>query len=267
MLGVELRIASADGRVLYDAYSDLVRDLQQLVSDVDRFVEAPGDRLTWGVTHQDHPGHLTVKAEPLDGAADPLSSQRLQQVASAVVSGAARLGKESGIPDFFTDESVTLLGRAARRRQAPGIQGLELVAMNGVVQTVAVLDANVERNAGRSVEAGSSSMGSIEGVLDTLSMRPMPRAAVFDARTRRAVRVQADDALLLRLHPLFGQKVLVGGVIMRNARGQAVRIRADTVEVLPQDVPQARLADLIGIAPGWTGRRPVADVIDELRGD
>jgi len=267
MLGVELRIASDDGRVLYDAYSDLVRDLQQLVSDVDRFVEAPGDRLTWGVTHQHHPGHLTVKAEPLDGAADPVATQRLQRVASAVLAGAARLGEESGIPDFFTDESVTLLGRAAGRRQAPGIQGLQLVAMNGVVQSVAVLDANVERNATASVAAGTSSMGSIEGLLDTLSMRPKPRAAVFDARTRRAVRVQADDALLLRLHPLFGQKVLVGGVIMRNARGQAVRIRADTVELLPEGVPQTRLAELIGIAPGWTGGRSAADVLDELRGD
>lgn len=263
MFGIELRIATRGGRVAPKAYRDLVADVEGLVEEIDHVV--PGTGLAWGLGHGERHGALVVRLEPLEHA--PASDEpRVRQTVLAVVEGAAELRAHSGIPDYYTETGVSRLLDAARRRSAPGVDAVELAALNGTELAAAALDEELIAHAASTVSTSATAQGSVEGVLDTMSTRrKQARASVFDATTRRAVEVRASAITAEDLHRHFGQRVLIGGALTRNGQGQAVRILADHIQALPAIAPRSRLRELIGIAPGWTGGRSTAEVMAELR--
>lgn len=263
MFGIELRIATSGGRVAPKAYRELVADVEGLVDEIDHVV--PGTGLAWGLRHGEGSGALVVRLEPLGNG--PASEEpRVRQTVLAVVEGAAALRARSGIPDYYTETGVSRLADAARRRSAPGVDAVELAALNGTELAQAALDDELIAHAASTVSTSSTAQGSVEGVLDTMSTRRKPaRASVFDSRTRRAVEVRASAITAEDLHRHFGQRVLIAGALTRNGMGQTVRILADHIEVLPPTAPRSRLRELIGIAPGWTGGRSTAEVMAELR--
>ncbi len=263
MIGVELRIGTRGGGVNPKAYRELVADVEGLVLQIDQVV--PGDVLPWGLRHGERSGALVVRLEPLETTGG--DDSRVRQTAVAVVQGAVDLRQHSGLPDYYTEDGVALLERAARRRGAVrGIDAVELAVLNGTELVAAALDDALIAHAAETMTTASTADGSVEGVLDTLSTRHRTaRASVFDTRTRRAVAVRAGAVSIQELHRHFGRRVLVVGALTRNGLGQPVRVAAEHIEALPAIADRSRLRELIGIAPDWTGGRSSSEALAELR--
>jgi hypothetical protein len=98
--------------------------------------------------------------------------------------------------------------------------------------------------------------GSVAGVLDIVNPRSRHalKVSIFDGTSGRAVSGlisrDSDDELHCAAREAFGSRVLMGGRVHRNDRGQPVRIEVDRMQVLgPADPPRLDWMDLLGAAP------------------
>ncbi|OCB25005.1 hypothetical protein A5674_22140 [Mycobacterium malmoense] len=70
------------------------------------------------------------------------------------------------------------------------------------------------------------------------------------------------------MHSAWRHRVTVGGVIRRNARGQAIRMDVDRIERMPEDNSGRPSTDtLLGAAAGAFDDVSVDEFLDRLRDD
>lgn len=250
----------------YRGYIGVLDELRMLLDRVDEHIRPFGSaRIEWSVRHREYGGGLLVRLEPWRPPVDrPAASLRATTV--AVVNGISTLERGPAIPRFFSEEAVRNVERAGARRQREGIERLSVAAANGTVRAEAAITPAVVTNAARSVTSVSSSIGSVEGVLDVLNARGrQPHAGLLDSRTRRGVRIDFPNELRNGFHQAFGKRVAVGGDVIRNHVGQVIRVRAKELMVLPEKSPKEDLAGIIGAAPGWTSGVPLDEFIAVAR--
>ena len=194
-------------------------------------------------------------AAAVDAARDPVS---LLRPAVALVDGVRDLETAADLPPYYSETTIDRLLQIAKPKS--GIREIALAARNGVREPWAPLTEQVISHARQSVKPAQQSIGSITGRLDELKSSPKGRIStrVFDERSRRTVTVSVPasvaDNLRNDLRQAWTERVTVRGRITRNAAGQAVKVTATQLERLPDDdsgMPSA--ADVLGIAPGWTG--------------
>lgn len=192
--------------------------------------------------------------------------ESLLQPVAALVNGARDLQTEPELPQFYSESTVERLLNVAK--PGDGIQEVSLAAVNGQVgPRVGLNDALVE-HARAAVREAEVSIGSVTGTLDVISTRVKQgvRLSVFDPVNRRAVTGTAPQQLANSLRNYWGFRVTVRGRITRNARGQAIRISINDVELMPDDDlgrPNTNL--LLGSAPEWTGGLSVDEFMDRAR--
>lgn len=276
MYGLEVRIGSVRGLVTLPAYRAVLDEVRSLLVEIDHqsgrvdtetvgHVTASVPRpITWAVRHTEDNAGLRVRLEPFDLDVD---AERGLRAARAVVGGVHELTVQPVIPSFYTEDAVGTLAKFAAHRGSAGIDRLDLAAVNGQVLDEAEVSEEVRRNAATSVTPATKEVGSVEGVVDALvgGAKASRKATIYDARTRRAVRVHLQPEQVERFRGAWGTRVAVRGLITFNRAGQAIRVdAADMVELQPLQ-PRERLAELVGVAPGWTGGRSVQDVMRELR--
>lgn len=260
MLGLEVHIRSERGLVTVRAYNGLVKDMRALLLDVER------DQVIteWGVRHQRVAEGLTLRFEPFDPS---VSLDRGAAAATGVVAGVRDLAGSPRIPENFTDAAVITVSRVARRRGGEGVQGLSLAAVNGQVQDEAEFTDDVARHAQEAVAAASSDYSGVEGVVDALTggSKAKRSAVLLDRQSGQRVRVALRAEHLALVRDAWGERIAVHGEVTYNRAGQPIRVDAHEVMLLPPLSSRGQLRDIIGVTPAWTGGRPVADVLDEMR--
>jgi hypothetical protein len=186
----------------------------------------------------------------------------------AVVDGIAALEEKPSIPAFYNEGAVRNVGRAGARREREGIELVTVSAVNGSAHSEAKITSVVVKNATESVVPVTTSIGSVIGTLDVLNARGRElRAGVLESRTRRAVTILFREEQQDEFLQAFGKRVAVSGAVTRNHLGQAVRIRAQELVVLPERAVAARLSDLPGSAPGWTAGVSLDEYVSRARRD
>ncbi len=273
MYGLEVRIGSARGLVSVPAYRGLLDEVRALLTQVDQQARVSpdgqpwgvmGEPVEWGVRHEQSLTGLTLRVEPFDIAAD---GQRVLRAVQAVVRGVRELGAQPVIPPYYSEDAVSRLAMVAGRRGSNGIDRLDLAAVNGQVLDQVEVSEAVRQNARESVRAATTGTSTVEGVVDALAggAKNKLRAIIYDPQTRRAVKVQLQPEQAEEFRQAWGRRVAVRGLVTYNRHGQPIRIRASEVLDLGPPTPRHELAELVGVAPGWTDGRGVAEVMQELR--
>ncbi len=270
MYGLEVRIGSIRGLVALHVYRVLLEEVRSLLAEVDQQSRRVGSattepsHMTWAVRHEQDATGLRLRLEPFELDVD---QQRVLRAAEAVVVGIHQLAFEPVIPPFYTEDAVSTLAKFAARRGSAGVDRLDLAAVNGQILDEAEVNETVRRNANTSVALATAAVGSIEGVVDVLQggAKASRRAVVYDLHLRRSVRVRLQPEQVELFHRAWGKHVAVRGLISYNRRGQPIRVDATELLELEPPQPGQRLAELVGVAPAWTGGRPVQDLMHDLR--
>lgn len=106
-----------------------------------------------------------------------------------------------------------------------------------------------------------TSIGSITGTLDALSVRRKNTFQVFDDLWKRPVGAEFADDEMETVKAAIAHRVVVSGIVMRNAKGQPVRIRDPRLRIMPDGPP---LSGLVGVAPGFVGDKTLAEYMESV---
>jgi hypothetical protein len=268
--GLEVRLTEGRERAEVGRFTRTLDEIVLSLREIDRAYLRRGTRATWVLADLDHDqNELVVRLEARPSTRNRTVEDMLKPV-DAFVDGAALLSEVPEVPEYFTSSTVTRLASLAAPRD--GVQHVSVAPYNGSRTRSVALSDSVQKNATEAVRAYEIAYGSVAGVIDLLDSGRRRggnlRLNIYDIQNRQAVQGSIPASYAEDLRQLWRHRVLVGGIIKRNSRGQAIRIDVDRILSLPEsDETRPSTEQLLGIDPDWLGGRSVDDYIREVRGD
>jgi len=268
--GLEVRLTEGRERAEVGRFTRTLDEIVRSLREIDRIYLRKGTRATWvmaGLSQDRQRDELIVRLEARPRSSERTAEDMLKPV-EALVTGAARLAEVPEVPEYFSPTTVGRLGELATPQE--GVQQVSLAPYNGQVgQEVRLTDA-IQKNAQEAVNPFEISYGSVVGVVEVLgtARKNSLRLNVFEADSRRPIQAYMGSEEAEQVRQLWLHRVLLGGIIKRNRRGQAIRIDVDRVSQMPEnDDGRPSTDELLGIDPGWLGSRSVDDYLREVRGE
>lgn len=201
--------------------------------------------------------------EPRGGA----SFSDLDKVPELFVVGFEDVEASARVPKGWSTGAVREAARATRNLGEDAAHAMVLTLLVDGEPTRSVeVTHRASANAKAAVKARSTSLGSVIGTLDSISVHKRKRAGLWTARGGRRVEVKFDDEHLDNVALLLGRRVEVWGRLSRNSDDQVLSVQARRFITLQQPDEGRRLADLRGIAPNLTGGAGVDVYLEQLRG-
>lgn len=264
--GLEVRVH--EGRERAEAVR-VARTLTEIVGslrEIDRVHLLHGTRATWvmaDMERQDHDLVMRLEARMRPSGRD-IADMLVPAV--ALVEGVDTLQRQAEVPRLFAPTTVVRLGRLAEPKD--GVQSVTLSTYNGSAGQKAALTDAVRANAAAAVKPYEVSYGSVSGTLSALRDTRTKGTVKVTVRTaaRQAVDGHVPEVLADQLRQLWRHRVILGGKVRRNARGQAIRIDVDAIERLPEN-NEARPSTeaLLGAGSHWLEGLTVDEFLGQLR--
>jgi hypothetical protein len=244
---------SLSARQVVDHLTGLVR-LLAFAEDAElRRDRAPGDRSLWGFTHL-AAGSVSSKVAALEprGGSD---WSALDRVPLRLVDGFEHMETSHGLPERWDERTARTALKLAQPLGPTAERGMHLALIQGgdVTRKVEVT-YRAAVNLKQATSTPRRSIGSLVGVLQTVSTRRGRTAGLWTQRNNRRVTVTLTDEQLADIGSWLNHRVRVFGELHRNTDGQPLSVRAKRITPLESE---RRLADSGGIAAGFLeGRSP-----------
>lgn len=242
MTNLTLKIEGPRNRVPASALASVLTETLSILGDLQN-THAPGHDLTWYLTG------LSIGSAQAVLTAEDISDDALL-VGTEFVSALKVVETGESLPDYFSAKSLKSLTKLARPFGTPGVEYLEAsVRSNDTVVTVRATQ-KIGENLVKLQAARSRALGSITGILDTISTRGPNKFQLLDPVSRRPVSCQFSDEQLDDIKDALKRRVVVSGIVIRNSSGQPLRVEDAQFTVLDDSGP---LTNLVGLDPEFTG--------------
>lgn len=264
--GLEVRIQQGRERPEVNRVATTLNEVVLSLKEIDHVHLLRGTRATWvmaDMRKEESDLIMRLEARFVPARRDP--SDMLVPVL-ALVEGAHQLQQQPTVPPLFSPMTVTRLSKLAAPRD--GVQSVALATYNGSVETPVVLDDQVRMNADTAVRPYEVSWGTISGTLSGVQDRSKPGLLKVTLRVTggQAVDGYVPEPMEDHVRDAWRHRVMMGGKVRRNSRGQAIRIDVEQIERLPEDNSgRPRTADLLGVAADWLEGLSVDRFIERLR--
>lgn len=267
--GLEVRLREGRERAEVGRFTRTLDEIVLALKEIDRVYLQRGTRATWILTDLNHDGDdMVVRLEARPSSRKRPTDDMLVPV-RAFVEGAARLNEVAEVPRLFSTTTVERVAELAEPQR--GVQEVTLALYNGKVGQAVSLSGAVREHAREAVRTHEISYGSVTGILDSLAAdhrkRGTTRVTIYDPSQRLAITGNIAESMAEDLRLLWRHRVLAGGKVRRNQRGQVIRIEIDRIERMPEDNSgRPDTDDLLGVAPNWLGGQDVDEYLRRLRG-
>jgi len=153
-----------------------------------------------------------------------------------------------------------------RFAQRIGREGVNGVVISSPDRRVTISERSSE-NMRALLPEQDESLGSTEGTLETISIHRGQRFVVYHSRTKKAIRcdIPIESGLLDQAKAALGSRVVVGGRLHTNARGEPVRIAVEELRTLKEKSRLPSISSLGGKYPDITGDLTTEQHIRNLR--
>ena len=184
-------------------------------------------------------------------------------VTTAYFAGWERIENEGSSPPYLTERGM---GAARRIAQRIGREGMKGVVISGPDHRVTISERASE-NIRVLLPEQDESLGSAECTLETISVHRGRRFVVYHSRTKKAIRcdIPSKSDLLDQATAALGNRVVVGGRLHTNARGEPVRISVEELRTLREESRLPSISSLGGRYPDITGDLTTENYIRSLR--
>ena len=250
---LDLKIGASRNMVPAEAFADVVKGIVAILHDL-QSANPSKRQVTWYVTD------LRMGSIEATITAEDLSAESFK-VGKEFVRGLQTAEDGRSLPEYFSLANVKRLTRLARPLSIPGVEYIEVkMSMNGTsveARATKVIKTNLEKLQ----IPRRRSLGSITGVLDTISTRAPAKFQVLDPVSRRPVSCEFPESQVESIKDALSRRVTVSGVIVRNINGQPLRIEGGQFEIL-EVAPL--LTNLVGIDPDYTDGLTLPDYFDHI---
>ena len=223
-------LSAADLRKAVDAFTRLVEEVTKGVLGEDK---CPPD--AWNFTI--HKGSMAVTATANE---DVMPVKDAGAVTGAIVEGLEAM-EESPYTTYDFACPRKAFGPIARLCGLAGTKGdsKSVKVLRGADSTTdaITLNGSMKDNAKRAVNTesrGNTSYGSVEGIVDVLTLRKPPGIRLSEIATGdNVVCIITDDALRDEAESLYGKRVEVEGLVTYDDSGYPKKVEVETIEKLP----------------------------------
>lgn len=193
----------------------------------------------------------------------PSSPDNAGDTFDRLVSGLHDLEAGTGVPLDWTDDMLHSLISLASLDAFPEVEGIQLTF--GGEQTVLV-SKSIVRNASRTVQFSSRSIGSVSGQIDRyISRDGKNEFGLVDEKTNKSVKVSFPRSMEGRVLAAIKHNVVAWGELTRNQAGRKVSLKLTDFE-LTTPRPLFDVSDAVGILGNdWTAGSSSVDWIRDQR--
>lgn len=264
--GLEIRLHEGRERAEATRVARTLTEVVLSLREIDRVHLLRGTRATWVMADMNRQADDLVMR--LEARLVPAQREMADMLvpALALVEGAETLRDEPTVPRLFSPTTVIRIGRLAAPQN--GVQSVSLATYNGSTGEPVVLSDTVKANAVAAVKPFEVTYGSVTGTLSGLrEVRGTSlKVTVRDAVGRQAIDGYVPEAMTEQLREAWRHRIMLGGKVRRNARGQAIRIDVDTIERLPDgNAGRPRTEGLLGAGADWLDGLTVDEFIRGVR--
>lgn len=219
------------------AFLDAAGKFSDLLSELD--VAVSGSRnLDWSIIDLSV-GSANLAVEPILRQANGIDQGSV--IISSALSGLKLIEQEARRPDYFTDEALKKARELVRI-----INGkIERIAVFGKAESTTTQRIPVTQRMAVHVDqligTNSVAIGSVEGVLETLSVHKGPEFAIYDVIAARRIRCICDRGTLNQLLTHLEGRLSVKGEVRFNIRGEPTSVKVESFRPLgDMELPQAK---------------------------
>ena len=254
MYKLTLRI---EGDITIEAFRDAVSNFLGLLREVENSVSGSRE-IRWKLAGLQHgsPALLTWEGTPRERKrrkkAEP-PEDFAPAVAAALLSGVERLERGQGRPADFTDDALDASLQLARVKMRRGITGISLIGENGQRgHEPRVLDVTerVAASVNEIIGPKYSMPGSVEGILQAINSHGTLYFTIYESVWGSRVRCDIPTNLKAIALAAFDERVIVTGIVARDAAGHPRHVKAETIERI--DLPPLP-ESIRGLDPDFTG--------------
>jgi hypothetical protein len=221
-------------KITADRFRRAVDAFFAIVDEVSRQIVGRSGQVRWVVSMKGGSIHLNAVPE----AAKPDVAVNVRNIAHAVKSGIALIGRRPERPRYFTDDALRHVRELASVPEARQIDTAQVTLASSTAKLTPKTIANIDVLLGAAIK----DYGTLEGRLLVLSAQGgTPSIAVVDPLSERAVRCWVSDDLFEEAIKAFRKRVSVTGLIHYRRDGQPNSIEVDELSVFPEpmDLPSA----------------------------
>ena len=186
-------------------------------------------------------------------------------VANYFVGGMEQIERNGTTPAFFGETTMGKVSRLLNIIGRDGATGLALFTPRiGEVD----LSPRSSVNAKKLIPVRYSSIGSVEGRIEAISIHKTPRFVVYLARTGKGVSCRIVDENVNEVKEILGKRVNVSGTVHYNYLGEPVRVDVEVngIRQLRNDSELPTTSELTGYAPNFTGDLSTSEYLGLVRG-
>lgn len=272
MAKLRFEIDGDPSRVAFESFLLATWDFLGLLREIDQVISGRYlGSLRWYVSGLHSNGALTVevlsRVKPAPKRARPrtaLPPDFSGRVADSLVTGFENVQTFGTSPPYLSLYGLQRLDSMLGVLQRNGARGYRTtdIEQGRVVE----LQADAIDNVRALIPTKRTTIGSVEGKLEAISIHNKKRFIVYDALTKKAINCNFTDDLLTSVKDSLGQRVLVSGMLHWNAKSEAKSVDAENVRVLGAErLPTTE--ELSGEYPEITDGMTTEAYIRSIRGE
>ena len=254
---ISIRLGNESGQVSAKAFVDSIRHTLTILGCVEaELTMRESGSIRWMIRELSYssPALATLGAEQ--------DNDISAQVVSTSIQGLDALGRGQRQPRHFSESALLAARDLSKIAEHAGCR----VSVVHQSQTVAV--AGLSRTAVSDTTAEYfHSIGSIEGRLETASVRSRPYLRVYDAVHDRGVTCYFSDSQMEQVRKGLGKRVIVSGNVKSDRQGNPESIRVSNIEVADDIPAPVTPSELRGLWRGETEGHTAKQYLREVRGD
>jgi len=261
MASIKLKIEGEKGKI---SLHSLITGLQcqlGILQDLDVAVsgEANGS-LDWVVIDL----QLSSLAVAVESQSKIENKNAGPKVVTLCVTGMKQLEDEGVTPPYFPEHSLKLSKKLVGLIGKNGATGIQI--SSPFTPSPVTLSPKAAVHIDELLPTKYSSLGSVEGRIETLSIHKTTKFVVYHARTQRAIACQFEQNQLQHIKDILGKRVNVYGTISYNAKGEPLRVE-DIIDIrmLKEEYELPTIKDIHGIDLDFTGGFDSVEYLRRLR--
>ncbi|HEY2390116.1 MAG TPA: hypothetical protein VGK22_03000 [Candidatus Angelobacter sp.] len=191
-----------------------------------------------------------------------------RDIANSFVTGFKTLEIEGKSPAFLSDKGMRKAEHLTSLIDERGARAI--VASIPETEKAVEITRHSATNIQKLIPEAYTAIGSVEGLLETISVHKNKKFIVYQGMTGKAVTCQFPKLELMdKVKQFLGERVQVSGIISRNEKGEPVRVllqKESDLKIFGYDLKILPFKKLGGSDPNFTGDLSTEDFIRKIRG-
>lgn len=259
MATLKLTIDGKPGTISLDSFISMTAQSFNVLADLDRGISRrPSGSLKW-VIKDIFKSSLGLEIEPRSKLPDRNFGP---EVAQAFVRGIYQIENEGTTPPFFSEYGLNRAHKLVKLIGRNGATGFRTQYFEESATLSVQSSANIEQLLG----ASHHSFGSVEGLLETISIHGGHKFIVYHHISRKGITCNVPAEMIEDAKDYLGRRVIISGLVHYNAKGEPTRVEAEKLRVLRKEHELPWTEQLTGSDPELTGTLSTKQYIKDIRG-